>query len=107
MPLKNCLVWVIKERFGKIAIYTLQNPTAKLHKISMPWKEKRGIIIFTHKNRQEKDYQHPKRRQQRQKKVTRQPCDHIIRLSFTSARSLSSASRVPAGSPAPQPRVAV
>lgn len=52
MPLKNCLVWVIKERFGKIAIYTLQNPTAKLHKISMPWKEKRGIIIFTHKNRQ-------------------------------------------------------
>ena len=34
MPLKNCLVWVIKERFGKIAIYTLQNPTAKLHKIS-------------------------------------------------------------------------
>ena len=93
MPLKNCLVWVIKERFGKIAIYTLQNPTAKLHKISMPW--------------QEKDYLHPKRRQQRQKKVTRQPCDHIIRLSFSSARSLSSSSRVPAGSPAPQPRVAV
>lgn len=45
MPLKNRLVWVTKERFGKIAIYTLQNPNAKLHKISMPWKEKRGIII--------------------------------------------------------------
>lgn len=79
MPLKNRLVWVTKERFGKIAIYTLQNPTAKLHKISMPWKEKRGIIFFTRKNSQEKDYQHPKRRQQRQKKATRQPCDHIIR----------------------------
>lgn len=61
MPLKNCLVWVIKERFGKIAIYTLQNPTAKLHKISMPWKEKGGIIIFTHKNRQEKKLSTPKK----------------------------------------------
>ena len=68
MPLKNCLVWVIKERFEKMARCTLENPTAKVYKISMPWKEKRGIIILTHKNRQEKDYQHPKRRQQRQKK---------------------------------------
>ena len=46
MPLKNCLVWVIKERFGKIAIYTLQNPTAKLHKISMTGKEKRAFFIY-------------------------------------------------------------